>query len=107
MQGRPRHRSTLADHPDVSLVLPIFVGGLPEQVRKLRENWKVGDLAGVRAVAHQLKGSGQSYGFAEITGRAARLEEAILAGTPPETLDPLVGALVSYLQEVEGYDEGA
>ncbi len=49
-------------------------------------------------LAHQLKGAGGSYGYAEISSHAAKLEDAIEAideggGRAFESLEPLVNAL--------------
>lgn len=55
-------------------------------------------------LAHQLKGAGGSYGYAEISSHAARLEDAIESigedgGNAGSSLDPLVDALRTEITE--------
>jgi len=68
--------SDLADDPDLAELIRTFtfnLGGRMEQVAACVE---AGDLSGLARLAHQLKGTGTSYGFPTLT-RAARAVEAL------------------------------
>ncbi len=56
-----------------------FVAGLAARVDKLTQLLESGDLAGVRTLAHQLKGASGGYGFDVIGQAAGRLEAACKA----------------------------
>jgi HPt (histidine-containing phosphotransfer) domain-containing protein len=58
-----------------------------------------GDLDGIRALAHRMKGSGGSYGFDEITTLGEALERAALV---PDSngIRSVVSRLKSYLSSV-------
>ena len=101
----PKHTSSLAYHPDIAMVLPLFIARLPEVVGELRAHWTAQDRDRLQGLAHQLKGSGKSYGFAEITIRAAAFEGALLAGQSLPAVQTYFEALVGYLQDIEGYAE--
>ncbi len=51
----------------------------------------------IHRVAHQLKGSGASYGFSEVTDRSIDVLEA-----PPADIVPATRALIAFLLEVTG-----
>ena len=63
-----------------------------------------GDWEGLRMLAHQLKGSGTSFGFDAITILAAeaegKLKEGDIAGARGA-----VQALVAYMTGVDGYEQ--
>jgi HPt (histidine-containing phosphotransfer) domain-containing protein len=101
--AEPWHRSSLADHPDVQGVLPIFVGRLAGHVRRLRELRGAGDAEGLRRLAHQLRGTGQSFGFAPVSAHAAVVEEMLLAGRGVEEITPALQELIGYIEHIEGY----
>lgn len=68
--------SQFADDPSMTDILDTFVHGLAGQVDGLRQALASGVLDEVRALAHQLKGSGGSYGYPTITDISKRLENA-------------------------------
>ncbi len=72
-------QSAFRDDPEMSELIELFVAELPERMRSLQEMFASGDLAGVRRMAHQLKGASGGYGFAPIGARAAELESALRA----------------------------
>jgi HPt (histidine-containing phosphotransfer) domain-containing protein len=82
-------------------VLPLYVARLPAQVRQLRALHAAGDRDALRALAHQLKGSGTTYGFPAISDLARSLEQALMTRHPEP--GPLVESLAQYLEHVEGY----
>jgi HPt (histidine-containing phosphotransfer) domain-containing protein len=99
----PRHRSSRADHPDIREVLPRFLARLPGNVRQLRQHQADGDRAGLRILAHQLRGAGSSFGFEPLTRRAGELEELILADAGDTRIVQALGDLIGYIELIEGY----
>jgi signal transduction histidine kinase/CheY-like chemotaxis protein/HPt (histidine-containing phosphotransfer) domain-containing protein len=80
-------RSSLADDPEFSDLLPLFVKSLEETIEQMEDALSLGDLATLARLAHYLKGSAGSYGFPEITEAAIALEAALKAGAPLGTLE--------------------
>ncbi|HDZ21115.1 hypothetical protein LCGC14_0094410 [marine sediment metagenome] len=68
--------SQFADDPAMTDILEPFVHGLAGQVDGMRQALASGVFDEVRALAHQLKGSGGSYGYPTITEISTRLENA-------------------------------
>ena len=99
----PVYRSTLADHPDVGPVLPMFVRRLSGHVRGLRAALAAGQFEEILRIAHQLRGAGKSFGFEPITAYAAAVEELLRAARPPAEIAPALERLVDYIEHVEGY----
>jgi HPt (histidine-containing phosphotransfer) domain-containing protein len=104
-EASSRHKSTLADHPDVKEVLPIFIGRLPVHVKRLRELVAAEDSSGLMMLAHQLRGAGKSYGFEGITTHAGAVEEHLAAGKPLSEGKALVAKLIHYIEHVEGFGD--
>jgi HPt (histidine-containing phosphotransfer) domain-containing protein len=103
MNPSSRHPSTLVNHPDVAPVLPLFVGRLPGHVARLREFLAAGNRAELLRLAHQLRGSGRSFGFEGITDLAAKVEDMLLAGKTLADTASVVERLAAYIENVEGY----
>jgi PAS domain S-box-containing protein len=70
--------SDLADDPDLAELIRTFTYNLGSRMEQLTACVEAGDLAGLARLAHQLKGTGTSYGFPSLT-RAARSVEALAA----------------------------
>jgi len=68
--------STFADDPDLTDIIETFVAGLPGQVKAMAQALAYGDHQGLAGLAHQLKGSGGSYGYPALTDAARVLEQA-------------------------------
>ena len=68
--------SQFADDPAMTDILDTFVRGLAGQVDCMRQALASGVFDEVRSLAHQLKGSGGSYGYPIITEISKRLENA-------------------------------
>ena len=65
-----------------------FARELPARVTKLEALLNTRAFADLQTLAHQLKGAGGGYGFAQITEVAARLEQALKSGAAePEIKD--------------------
>jgi HPt (histidine-containing phosphotransfer) domain-containing protein len=78
--------------PDVQSVVEqlrgAYLRSLSQRLPVLRDAALVRDFKVIQMHAHQLKGSGRSYGFPEISDIAARIEEAgqVHQGTVIESL---------------------
>jgi len=97
-------RSSSANDPDMAEVLPEFISELPEQVAALIRHLQEQNLGELRSAAHQLKGAGGGYGFAQITELAARAEQRVKDAAPLETIAAEVESLIRLIRRVEGYD---
>ena len=97
-------RSSLAGVPAVRRVLPGYVAGLAHDVAVLDGPPTIGRRAEVRRLAHQLRGSGASYGFSDVTRLATAVESAIDADRPAAEVAAAVAALVAVIRRIEGYD---
>ena len=101
--GRHMHTSSRAAHPDVREVLPLFIARLSARVEGLRAALAAGDMAALQDLVHQLRGAGESYGFAPITLHAAGIEDLLADSRPPVQIATAVGALIEYIENIEGY----
>ena len=54
-----------------------YAEALPEKIEKLRLLWQQQNAEELRKAAHKLRGSGESYGFPEISNLCAQLETAV------------------------------
>jgi PAS domain S-box-containing protein len=97
-------RSEKASDPLISTILGEYIQGLPEQVGKIGQQLARADLRALRLLMHQLKGSGGSYGFPEITTRARNAEAAIAGKEPMNRIVSEVQSLMELIRRVEGYD---
>jgi HPt (histidine-containing phosphotransfer) domain-containing protein len=86
--------SKLGSDPELSELVELFVGELPDRLAALRANYDAGQFADLARLAHQMKGAAGSYGFASVTPAAERLEVAAGKREPEdlirEALDELV-----------------
>lgn len=69
-------RSSFELPPEVRALVPDYLKGRTQDVQKLAEALANSDFEGVRVIGHNLKGSGSSYGFPEITAIGLRLQTA-------------------------------
>ena len=76
--------SPLANDPDLSDIVEMFVDEMSERVNTLKELLGASDWEGLRRAAHQLKGAAGSYGFAPITPSAAAVEDGVRVGQSEE-----------------------
>ena len=72
--------SQFADDPDMAEVIEAFVRQLPDRCQSMREALKNSDLPTLQRLAHQMKGSGGSYGYPVLTQAGSELESAAKAG---------------------------
>lgn len=81
--------------PLVKPLVPLFTQLTGERLDGLRAALGQSDFEGMRRLAHTVKGSAASYGFAPIATAAAALEKALIAGAEaPE--------LAKHLDELSG-----
>ena len=97
-------RSSSASDPDMAEILPEFIAELPEQVAAMIQQLKDQNLEELRSTAHQLKGAGGGYGFAEITELAARAEQRVKDAASLEAITTEVDRLIQLIRRVDGYD---
>lgn len=72
--------SSYRDDPDMSVHIEIFLEWLPERIEGLERALEEGDLESLGTIAHNLKGTGTTVGYPQITEVAARLEELVASG---------------------------
>lgn len=81
-------------------LMPGFLAKRRVEVALLRQAATSGDLAGLRASGHSLKGLGGGYGFDALTDLGRALEECARAGDL-EGAASTVEAIADYLRRVE------
>ncbi|HVS73761.1 MAG TPA: Hpt domain-containing protein [Phycisphaerae bacterium] len=96
------HRSIFANEQSMRPLLAEYAAGLRAHVAALRADLARAAWNDLRLRLHQLKGSGASYGFAEITDYAAAAEQRLLARDFPAATDA-IDRLIGYMEGVEGY----
>jgi signal transduction histidine kinase/CheY-like chemotaxis protein/HPt (histidine-containing phosphotransfer) domain-containing protein len=67
--------SELADDPDLGELVSAFVQSAPTRERAIHDAWARRDHPLLARLAHQLKGTGASYGYPQLTAVARRVEE--------------------------------
>ena len=97
------HRSLYADDPLMQPLITDFVARLSQQVTQIRQALAANDPEPLRRIAHQLKGSGKSFGFEPITTHAATILEKLHANLPLQSATPDTTALLTYIEQIENY----
>ncbi|MBX2852438.1 MAG: Hpt domain-containing protein [Phycisphaeraceae bacterium] len=69
--------STLANDPDMVELVQFFVDEIDDRITTIQTASQADDIAGLRTVAHQLKGAATGYGFEPISQTAGELERLI------------------------------
>ena len=103
-------RSDLTGEPEVQQFLGDFIRHLPQAVGRLCALMRRENLAELREVLHQLKGTGGLYGFPQITDAAEAAQNRVDQEQSLNDIAGQVQALVEIIRRVEGYDgsrEGA
>ena len=72
-------RSEFASDADFRDILVAFVDAAPARCRLLTELHNAGSIEELARQAHQLKGAGGGYGFPEVSGAGAELQQACRA----------------------------
>jgi HPt (histidine-containing phosphotransfer) domain-containing protein len=66
--------------PDVADLVPGYLERARRQLDEIQSHARAGAAGPAARLAHNLKGTGKSYGFAIVTEAGARMEEAARAG---------------------------
>jgi len=91
-------RSTLpVDIAEFREIVEAFVNGLPETIGAMRLAQQKMDYNEIREVAHRLKGTGGTVGFADFTEPSRKLQQAA-----EERDDATIEAMLSELEELAG-----
>ena len=93
-------RSTYEHDPDMLEIVREFVAIAVCRAEELEQHLRAGDLASLRTLAHQLKGSGGGYGFDLITEQAADLETSLQSGTDAAAVKDKCGVLCETLRAI-------
>ncbi len=96
-------RSEYADMPAIARVLPEYTSGLPRYVTLLNDALKCGACANLRRLVHQLRGTGGTYGFPDISLVAEMAEAAIEQQFDFPSVAEKVYELIDLIQRVDGY----
>ena len=89
--------STLARDPEMAELVQFFVDEIDDRIDTIQTKAQSKDIAGLRTIAHQLKGAGTGYGFEPISQTAGELERLIDVTEPPtvtEAIQQQVDALI-------------
>jgi len=86
--------------PMLGELVDLFVQEMPDRINTLEAQATNRDWSQLARTAHQLKGSGGSYGFDEITPCAARLEAAARDAQQEETILLALDELLSLCRGV-------
>lgn len=86
--------------PYMAQHIPRFIENRRSEIGRLRDAVRNGQLEGVRAFGHTLKGSGSTFGFEALTVLGARLEHAAPRGDRAELLI-ILDELAWYLEHVQ------
>ena len=95
-------RSTLTD-PKLAAVVKGFVARLPAAIAELRTYADAGNSVATARAAHKLRGAGGSYGFAEMTTLAARVEDRLKAADTLSDIASDLDSFIAYVRKIEGY----
>jgi PAS domain S-box-containing protein len=98
-------KSSLSGNPRMLKIIPEFVEGLPEEVRKMVDFLQRKNLDALRQVVHQLLGACGGYGFGPVSEPALRAETLIKEGKDPESITAQINALIGIIRRIDGYDE--
>jgi PAS domain S-box-containing protein len=71
----PENRDADDIDPDVKALIPWFLDGVEQEYRKMAQAFEKFDFETIKFAAHGLKGSGLSFGSADITDIGGRLEQ--------------------------------
>jgi PAS domain S-box-containing protein len=87
-------------HPDIEALVPTYLANTRRGMNEILARADSKDWEAARRLGHQFKGSGEGYGFPEITRAGAAVEVAAVAGNQEEIRNQIL-ALSAYLDRVE------
>ncbi len=103
MQSTPTKElvySDLAGDADLAELVEMFVDELPQRLELLRSQADAADWLALQRTAHQLKGSGGSYGFGQVSTTAAKLEASCKQEGPEQEILAAYEELESLCQRI-------
>ena len=68
------HSTLPLDVPEFREIVVQFVDGLPQMLKQMRESLQAQDFSTLRELAHKLKGTGGTVGFADFTQPSETLQ---------------------------------
>jgi len=92
--------SSLANDPDLSDLVTMYVDEMPERIAKVLDCLERGNWTDLHRVAHQIKGAAGSYGFEPISEFARRVEMAARSGQAEENIRQLTDELLDACRRV-------
>ena|SRR5581483_4686376 len=93
-----------SEHPILQKLLAQYIENLPRHVANITQAVENADLLELKRLLHQLKGSGASYGFPQITQLARTAEAAVIESAPLEQVIVDVQSLIEQVRSVQGYE---
>jgi histidine phosphotransfer protein HptB len=90
-------RSQLANDPEMTELIEMFLSDLTGRVDSLNTYFEAGNFNGIRTLAHQLRGASAGYGYPEIGLSAAVLEDQVKPENHPT---PDAAAVEKQLKEL-------
>ena len=98
--------STRTHEPGFKPLLDAFLATLPASASRLREAVAANDNEQARSICHQLKGTGTSYGFPELTDAARACEEPLRSGASLNSLRAGLDLLQELLSQIAAAPDG-
>ena len=92
--------SALADDPDLYEIVKMFVDEMPSRVEQLVSEFQSKNWHGLKQTTHQLKGAAGSYGFAEVTPAAGKLEQNLKQESSEAEIQQSLEELVAICQRM-------
>lgn len=84
---------------DLEDLIPGFMSRRRQDVSRLRKSLMAGDMEQIQTCGHSMKGTGNGYGFGEISVIGGEIEQAALAGDC-EKISAMTDRLEEYLEKV-------
>ena len=84
--------------PEVVALVPEFIRRRGEDIQTVRLHLRDGNFNAIRELAHNIKGTGTSFGFPQITEAGRRMETAALAGNAAE-IDSALSTMAAVIAE--------
>lgn len=95
VQHNPLLYSTLAEDPDLSVIVETFVDELPARAASILDCLECEDWEGLRRASRYIRGAAGSYGFAAIRPYAGEVESAVTDTRPEEEIRAAVEQLLA------------
>ena len=93
--------SSFADDPMLGELVEMYVAEMPDRIAALEQAYDGGDMVALCRAAHQMKGTGGSYGFDGVTDAAAALEALIREERPAEAVRQALATLGDVCRRVQ------